>query len=665
MARDSVRLNGVVYKIYMPPSRSDARAWSVTSRPTQRGEAGGLAIADWNLNLIACESIEDVSGPGIGCLGIDYTLNTDARWEGTHVLGPLINTVALSNPGIHNATPLGTGLLGSSFFLGPAALDANANGDALMRLASNSTTYAYVIHGPFVSKVRLSDMVAFEGVTLPTNATDIFRSQAALVTVRQELSVGMGDTEPYWVLQQGGLVAPPAADTWNPNASGAAARAFGKASNVTVSMYGQTIKSQALVGAATMRNPVWTTRGTVDDEDIRLNSFEMDGDLWVIGTSKGPYLLDADLGEFVKIQREVPNNNNNCLRLAFFSPLGVVVPLVDGTRYQIGGSSESWGIERMRRNTSPVQGRATAHAASTKWLYQALYNDSTGHTYLIAWRPADIGDRHGNVMTPYTIARFDSLRCDFLDYIGDVNGERANPTLIGGYGADMFWMTLGDSTREIDDSAYRYAATGTAYLTEMRRYPEMIKDLIQVDLVTRNCAAARTITLAFAIDGGAANVLAGSYSSDIVINGAINTNGMHYVRFIDDASPRAPLSWASGYWIKPEVRFATNVAATSPRVEGSLRLTYAWRPIMANIYRFTLLLEDDDISTAEQKSDDLLALVSSGPVLMNEDFDNDSYYLRVNSVEFQEIANTGGSQDSSRGSIRIANVVMTTWLTTA
>ena len=641
MARQTVRLDGATYKVYYAP-RTDARPWQVTSRPTQRGEVGGYAVAEWDLNNVVCESIEDTAGSGMGCLGIDYTDNADARWAGLLTLGPLINTVTLDAPGAHAATPLGsTFSLGVDFWLGGAIVNARANGFATMRIGSTGVTYGYIPHGQYVSRVRLSDMVAFEGVTLPASATDILRTQAALATVRQEISVGMGDTEPYQVLQQAGQVTPPAADVWNPNASGVAARAFGKMSQVIGALYGQTIASQNLTGSITMRNPNWQTRDTIDDEEIRLNSLEMGGDLWVIGTSKGPYLYDYDVSRFVKIQREVPANDENCLRLAFWSPLGVIIPLVDGTRYQIGGSAESFGIEKFRRNTSPVQGRATAHAASTKWLYQALYNDTTGHTYLIAWRPAEPGDRHGNVATPYTIARFTSLRSDFLEYIGDVNGERTTPALIGGYGNDMFWMTLGRYAREIDDSSYRYAASGTAFLTEMRRYPEMIKDLIQVDLDTSNQAAARTIILAFAVDGGAANVLAGTYISGIVINGTINTDGHHYVRFIDDADPRAPLSWASGRRIKPEIRFATNVAATSPRVEGALRLTYAWRPLMSNIYRFPLLLEDDGVSTAEQQTTDLLALMGSGPVLVNEDFDQNSYFVRGISVEGEEIAYTG------------------------
>ena len=671
MARDYIRLNGAKYTLGR--GKAYESLWSMTQRPTQRGESGGLAVAEWDLNRVGCDSFEDIAGSGIGCLGIDYGDNTDARWVGVHTIGPLINTLTLPATDAHSATPLGgTGLLGSTFYLGPALANATANGLAQMYSSAAIATYGYVPHGQYVAKIRLSDMTIYDSqLILPTNATDIVRTQAVDGSVAQEVAIGMGDTEPYWVLQQGGLATPPAKDVWNPNSGNIPARGFNVAPDGrAVALYSNLVRANALTGTVTMRAPNWQTIATIPGEQIRLNSVAFDGNLWVVGASNGPLLLDDEQGEFFPIfGKAIDNDNVNCLRLAEWYALGVIVPLRDGTRYQRGGIGESWGIERFGRNTSGVQGRALAHAGSTKWLYQALYNDITGHTYIIAWRPAQIGDGHSNPMTPFTIARFSSLRCDFLSYIGTVNGERTNPTLMGGYGNNAFWMTIGRSAREIDDSNYRFATgnpAGTAYLTELRRYPEIIKDLERVEFETSHCSATQTVTVAIAVDGGSANVISGAYSSGNVINGIVNTDGFHDIRLIDDASPNAPLSWATGRRIKPELRFRTGVNTDAPRIEGTLRLYYRWRPLMVNVYTFTIRVKDDGVGTAESYSDALLALKANAPVLMQEDMDNDSYYVRISEAQVIEIGSIGGGKDTAgTGSYRDVKIVAETWMTTA
>jgi len=137
--------------------------------------------------------------------------------------------------------------------------------------------------------------------------------------------------------------------------------------------------------------------------------------------------------------------------------------------------------------------------------------------------------------------------------IDTANGVRTNPTLIGGHGANMYWLTQGRLPREPDDSNYRFATSGTLYLTELRRMPEWDKEVEYVELETAACSSTQTVTVSLSVDGRTAVALP-----------AITTNGYQRIP--------VPAGHFRGTRIKPQVAFATGASTASPKIEGNLRL---------------------------------------------------------------------------------------------
>ena len=86
MARARVVIDSKPYKVLN---------WVAAQRPSQAADPAALVIAEWKIDSPMGASYEDIS-EGFGGLGIDYTDNTDSRWQNTLTLGPLANSVTLS-----------------------------------------------------------------------------------------------------------------------------------------------------------------------------------------------------------------------------------------------------------------------------------------------------------------------------------------------------------------------------------------------------------------------------------------------------------------------------------------------------------------------------------------------------------------------------------------
>ena len=667
MARDTIRLNDYTYRIFR--GRDNARAWSVSSRPSQRGDPGGLGMAEWQVDGPNLFSIEDIAPGGeVGHLAVDYGIDTDSRWTKLNTLGPQINTLALGTyDPLRPVAPLGSFMRGYHSRGGSLSVQ-NADGQA--EITPGGVQWAYITRGQAPAKVRVSDMTLYPtmapGHEFPADATSVIATRTALATVRQELSVGLGDTPVYQVLQEAKVGTAGILDVWQDNDASQAARSFGQAPDRTVALSDISIDGNILSGSTTMLSPNWNNVGTIQDEPVRFTGFAMDGNLWVIGTARGPYILDGDTGDFFgPMQREVAYHVDNCRGMTTWFPLGIIMPFSDGVRWWKGLTSESWGLERFTGNASPVQGQPTGHAGTTRWLYQTVYNAETGHSWLIAWRPREVGDLHPHMLSPYVLARLDSVQSRYLSHVGTANGLRTNPTLMGGHGSDAFWMTIGRIAREIDDSNYRYATSGTTYLTEMRRFPGVIKDFEAVELESNDCTANRTVTLGFEVDGAAVQQLTGTsaYSGGATLNGVVNTDGFQRVLFVDDSG--VPLSWASGRRIKPQWVFASDSTSTAPQVLGTLRLYFRWRPLMVNLYEFSVELDGSRGESVQNQEAQLLTEWGSGPLLVKTDVDFESYYVKVQSVNVREVRDTGGGEESPEGVVRVADVRAITWQTTA
>lgn len=667
--RDTLRLDGKTYTLLR---QGDAPVWNVSARPSQRGDPGGQEVAEWRIDGPDLNSIEDVS-QGQGFLGREYGDGTDGRWAGLDTIGPLINTVTLSTyDASHAASIFGTAtmIFGSTAIFGAALTAAVADGIALFQ------SKLYLTRGGQLAKVNVSTMaVERPPEALIEPATSLLVTEAAASSDFAELSIGQGEQAPYRTIYR--VADHPNSDTFAENADGQSARIFGQGDDRVFALTGKQVLGNELSGSVTMKDGNWQSVDNIREYGLRFTGFAMDGNLPVLGTNRGPYYLNTSVtpNKHTAWIRELVTqiNENNCKNMTPWFALGVVLPLANGVRYLQRGWGESWGVTRFPYNTSPVQGFPTATSGSTEWLYQTIYNAVTGDTNLVCWKPPGGDAPVQSVLVPYVIARFPSLRSDALLYIDTANGVRTNPTLVGGYGSNMFYMTVGRTTREIDDTNYRYGAAGTTHLTEMRRGRGLIYDLEAVELGSASCTATQTITLGVIIDGGSVNSLTGTldYTGGSSLNGVINTNGHQRLLFVDDSN--VPLSWATGRRVKPRLTYATNVNTAAPQAVGPLRLFYRTRPLIVNSYGFAVVLADSIDGTAEEQEEHLLRLVGrtvgnetgDRRVLVNEDPQGDTYYARVESVKVKDVDDKGGDKGSVRGKVRVAEVEMVEWTTTA
>lgn len=478
-----------------------------------------------------------------------------------------------------------------------------------------------------------------------------------------EIVAGQGDSASYYVLPVADVGQPSySGDTWAANDSAQAARTFGVAPDRIVAMAANKVLGNELTGAVTMKSPSWATVSTLTGRrrNFRINGFGLDGALWVIGASDGPQMLDSGTGDFFPIIPEIDNDDVNCLQMSHWSFLGLVIPLHHALRFLQYGAGQSFGPETFHANTSPVQGRPTAWAGSTRWGYATIYNESTGDTYLIAGRQrqnGDPGDPNLNPISWFTLAKFSSLYSLFLYWLGTVNGLRTNPTLMGGYGSNAFYVTEPRTVRCVDDSNFRYASSGTTYLTELRRQPGVLKDVEAVEIeCSGTMNANKTVTVAISEAGGTYHTV-----------GSAQTSTGH--KRVLAVSAGAPDSNLQGFYRpKPRIAYATDSSSVTPEVVGTLRVYYRIRPLTVRVWTITIAAEDvgrpgrGGRTTAEGIEDELYTLTSNAPVKFTS-LDRDALYVRVNVLSSQLATDRGGGADSSRGKTRLITLQLTEWQT--
>lgn len=490
--------------------------------------------AEWRVNGAAFNAVEQYEGSP---LSVAYTQNVDTRWFDMACLGPLINTVDCGAAG-------GTA--------------ADAGGSAI-GVSGTGVEYLYVIRGTKWAKVQLSNMTLISDnseTALSEAATDVISIKNA--NGSQFVLFGMDDTA-YRVIT---TVSDTVTDTASSHAS-EKMRVFGNMGGEASAprlggVFGQTIKMLVLSTTVSPVTGVWETRATIPDE-VTPTSLRLDGNFWVPGTSEGPYYLNNDFQTFRQIVQEIGSDPDNCRIMREYSYLGLIIGLSTGTRYQkniINGASI--GPEVYDMNTTPIQGKLTGFAATERWGYMNIYNPVTDDTYLCAVRPRQDGDWHGRQMSYYPLAHFTDTSSNFLDFT-DKAGGRTNPTLVGGYDDDIFYVTLGRIAREIDDTAYRYATSGSWYGTKMRHPSRYDKLINYVAIETENCSANRTITVSLSMDGGAYEQIGAPITSD----------GLH--RIVIDGDLR-------GRQVQPRIAFATNDSEQSPRITCPLRMSYELVP---------------------------------------------------------------------------------------
>ena len=640
---DQIKLNGKVYQLaHDSLVPRGARRWSWTKRPSQPGDPSISQYADWRLDGSQLHSYEDISG-GEGYLGLEYTDSTDGRWADIHCLGPEIkHDYDLTTYDGANAP-------------------ANANGCALVK--PSTITYIYVIRGKVPAKLKAADMTLINNGSLTPSeaATDVIATVSANGNV--QVSFGFDGNTTYHVITTVGATT----DTASANNESAKRRVFAHGNDRIWGGGGyghtRTIAGNILSGSVDMDASAWADFSTVNSSSslatggtaATITGIEMDGNAIIIGTSAGPVLLDDKSGSLFPMIPELAASPDlaNCVHMRKWSFLGVIIPLRTGPRWHRGETGRSFGLRTFKRNTSPVQGYTTAVAVDEHRIWTAEYNEIDDLTYIVQWEPPAEGDGYSDRdLIPQVIAKLaPGVECHFLEYIGTLDGERTNPLLIGGYDTSIFSTIIGRTAREIDDANYRFATSGTTYLTELRRHPHMIKDLEAVEFEAASTSATETITVGFQIDGATAQTLAGHSTDDNgdIINGPVVTDGARRLVFLDDSGK--PLTWANGRRIKPQIALASGANTTTPQLQGIFRLYYRLRPVLTDALSFSIVINDAQHMSARTLQDQLSDEWGSGPVELR-DLDGKTFYVRVESVSVTETDKQGN---------RVASVGAVAW----
>lgn len=630
---------------------SGARRWQIGGEPAQPSPGVSLQYMEWELSGPHFNSGERiVPGAAVGYLGTDYTEGCDTRTEGKLQLGPIVNNVDLSSVG---GTAANTNCYTRSYDM-------------------NATEFIYIGRGTKWAKI---DALG-SGFTHMSPVTEASAATAERITSllftrtpggTQEISVGMRGTA-YRVITA--VANAGSDDTHAANSSSVINsvmmlgpdRVFG--AQDVASATPATLRGNILTGSVTMAAPAWATNATLPGHKLKVNSLGLDGNFVVVGTNRGPQMLDPQYNQFRDLALEIDTDAKNCAAMGNWQPYGLTYSLRYASRTQYGGNSVSDGPENFPTNTSPVGLRLTAVCGSDRWQYRAYYNETTGNTHILAGRPRQANDPHDNPMSFYCFAVLTSKVCEFLGYIGTMDGLLTYPLLIGGYGTDYFYV--GTEGGGVNGFVAPYvASTGTWYGTESRREAHLMKDICAIELETANTTSGYSATLTFALstDGGSSYT---SLSGGLSNNGVVATAGMQRLLPISDAG--VPLSAYSGRHFKPKITLArgNGVGDPPPYAAGKLRIHYRPRPIISQTLQFTVVLDKSTgpgLSVTEAQAA-LITAWGAGPVVCeNPDDGLTASYIRVDRVDVTEVQDKNPDRDRSAGAVRVATVHAFVWPT--
>ena len=673
MSRTNISINGALYQFARKdaPRVTGGRQFSIEQTPWQPGDAAAKMVAAWDVDGPALYSYEKISDEKpTSHLGIAYTDGTDSRWADTLTLGPALTGITLST----SDAPFSMTLLDMTARLDEnTGLDASPISGNVEKIewtvdTAGTAYYAYFARGNYVSKINLSTLALVETKAFTDTVTDLIATQTPAAL--RELSVALTSAA-YQVADPIST-----ADTWSVNSTNQVQRIFGMDAQRIVGMSlpaatsGQiTVNGNILAGGAspvTMASPLWSTVTTIIGSQIVPTGFITDASRWIMSTSRGPYPIDPRLGQPYPLIPEMDNNTETGRNPSYWTFLGALLPSRYGVRWQKANAGKSFGVETFPENRTPVQGYPTAIDSSTRWNYQSVYNVNTGTTWLLAFHPDPREKREGVAVSPFVIGKYSGSSVSrAARWVGTANQYRSTQILLAGKGTEAVYMIVGETPNEIDDSAYRFATSGTAYFTELRRFPHLIKDVEAIEFETTNCTANQTITVSLVSSGDAAGATTVTLNGSTTgVNDTIKTNGYQRRLFVSNAG--VPNTSASGRRFYPELAFSTNTSSSSPQVVGPLRVYYTLRPVLTEVITAYIQLQDNQVSTAYDQAKALIALENASPVLVTDDFYGDSYYARIKNVDMPpELIDAGGSPDRPRdGSVYVVTVTMVKWITT-
>lgn len=449
--------------------------------------------AVWRLAAPSLNSYEDPEQPQ-QVLSVNYMDNCDGRAGDRLTLGPLVTDIDCDG-----ADAAGGGSVGTA-----------ATTRAMVFSESMETTnYLVVARGTKLGIIRLDTRV------LTADGTAEGAGAAYSEAVYDLLYTRQGVTDEISVFFEGigyRVITAIAGASYTASANNeskiiAIGRRMGSdAAAGIVGMLGRsgnsstalnTVYQNILSGSVTQDASSVTTIATITGPDLRFTGMAMDGRYWIIGTSDGPYYLEADGRRFRPLIEEIDNQltaATNCFGMRRSTYFGTVIPLERSTRVSNELQGASIGPEIYPRNDSPVRQRVGMGDGSELWDYWPIYNGTD--TYICAVRPRRAEDYvvDDAPVVYYPIIKLTSAESKVVAYAGRRGGVTSR-TVYFGNGSNVSWFLEGSTLRFPDDTNYTYASTGTVFGTELRRNPEKLKKIKRIGFATNNCTSTETVAI--------------------------------------------------------------------------------------------------------------------------------------------------------------------------
>jgi hypothetical protein len=512
-----------------------------------------MPTAEWKVYGPGLNSFEIIEqGQNTGSLTVDYCSNADTRWD--------FCTLAPGSTAVDLAAAGGT----------------VANANAIVSSGGmHATPKVFVFRGTRWAKLNASNLTLISDGTetnLAERATGAVRIKGASGT--EYIAVGMAATA-YHVIKTADGTNNDTDDANNASVinrlmfEGPSSGAVGTVMGLGVtSSVENTVRQSHMSGSLNLDTAVWVTNATFSGEDVTFTGFGLDpvDNVPIVGTNRGPYYLHEKFRNFVRLLPGLAKDADHCKNMGVWAEAGpaLVVPLARALRYIRGRTTRSFGPEKFRLNTSPFQGRCSAWCASDRWGYFAFRNPITSQTWIGACEPRQAGawfSDQVNEFSWYPLFTLGNIECETAFNLG-TEGGRTFATQIFGYADDILYIQEGRVARFPDDTSYEYAASGTCYLTEMRRKPEAMKRVTGAWIRCANITSTETVTVKISVDGQTAVQLGGT------INSATHTKWQRL-------DVRAPIE---GVYLKPQFDLARGVTTTlAPRVHD-FHLEWEERP---------------------------------------------------------------------------------------
>jgi len=246
----------------------------------------------------------------------------------------------------------------------------------------------------------------------------------------------------------------------------------GLAGSLVAGFTGEKAYSIDLSGSQEMETGTWVQRAQINGDDCTPTGFATDGITWVWATCRGPLILNPVRNTFELAFDRVSNSTRNGAQTKSLPTVGTLIPMDRVLMHlQDGSLSVHVGPEAFPENDGTILGSVTALDFDGDWGLMAVYNDEADKVYILAFRPRQPEDQHGELLSFYCLGT-QTEECEHVLYAAK-KGGRTNPTWILGKDSNAQYLTAGRDQQWYTDANYVFATntTQSAYMTEMRAMP--------------------------------------------------------------------------------------------------------------------------------------------------------------------------------------------------